>query len=196
MPVNNNGWLEDTQVLSFDEIIRLTSIFVKLGIKEVRITGGEPLTRPGLENLICSISMILQIDSIGLTTNGLLLAEKITQLISAGLKSVNISLDSFKENKFKSMSGVSGVQKVINSIYKASEAGLHVKINTVIVRGWNDDEIVEFALFARDTGITVRFIEFMPLDGSGIWKSDLVFSKRETIQKIEMMIGKILPIEH
>lgn len=196
MPVNNNGWLEDTQVLSFDEIIRLTSIFVKLGIKEVRITGGEPLTRPGLENLICSISMILQIDSIGLTTNGLLLAEKITQLISAGLKSVNISLDSFKENKFKSMSGVSGVQKVINSIHKASEAGLHVKINTVIVRGWNDDEIVDFAMFARDTGITVRFIEFMPLDGSGIWKSDLVFSKRETIKKIETMIGKILPIEH
>jgi GTP 3',8-cyclase len=120
MPTNNNEWLEDTQVLSFDEIVRLTSIFVKLGIKEIRITGGEPLTKPGLENLICSISLIPRINSIGLTTNGLLLADKIKQLISVGLKSVNISLDSFKESRFKSMSGITGVQKVINSIHKAN----------------------------------------------------------------------------
>jgi cyclic pyranopterin phosphate synthase len=133
MPTNNNEWLEDTQVLSFDEIVRLTSIFVKLGIKEIRITGGEPLTKPGLENLICSISLIPRINSIGLTTNGLLLADKIKQLISVGLKSVNISLDSFKESRFKSMSGITGVQKVINSIHKANEAGLHDHDRSILV---------------------------------------------------------------
>lgn len=94
------------------------------------------------------------------------------------------------------MSGMRGVHKVIDSIHKANEAGLYVKINTVIIRGWNDNEIVDFAMFARNTGITVRFIEFMPLDGTGIWKNDLVFSKRETIKKIETIMGKILPIEH
>jgi GTP 3',8-cyclase len=196
MPTNNMEWLDDTEVLSFSEIVRLASIFVNLGIEEIRITGGEPLVRPGLESLINSIAMIPGLKSIGLTTNGLLLADKIKQLLSAGLTSVNISLDSFKEDRFKMMSGITGAQKVINSIEKANEAGLYVKINAVIIRGWNDDEIVDFAMFARDTGITVRFIEFMPLDGTGIWKSDLVFSKRETIKKLETIMGKILPIEH
>jgi len=196
MPTNNNKWFEDTQILSFDEIVRLASIFVNLGIEEIRITGGEPLVRPALESLIYSISIIPQIKSIGLTTNGLLLEDnKIKQLLAAGLTSVNISLDSFKEDKFESMSGMRGAQKVINSIEKASKAGLEVKINTVIVRGWNDDEVIDFAMFARDTGITVRFIEFMPLDGTGIWRSDLVFTKNETIKKIESAVERMLPIE-
>ena len=91
------------------------------------------------------------------------------------------------------MTGVNGLDKVISSIQKAKDVGLDVKINTVVVRGWNDDEVVDFANFARRPGITVRFIEFMPLDGTGIWRSDLVFSKREMIQKIETDIGKVLP---
>ena len=106
---------------------------------------------------------------------------------------MNISLDSFKENRFKMITGVNGLNKVISSIQKAKDVGLDVKINTVVVRGWNDDEVVDFANFARRTGITVRFIEFMPLDGTGIWRSDLVFSKRQMIEKIETHIGKVLP---
>ncbi len=193
MPKDNTKWFDTTEVLSFEEIIRLSSIFANLGVEKIRITGGEPLARPSVEDLIRSIAKIDDIKSIGLTTNGLLFLEKAKALKSSGLDSVNISLDSFKENRFKMMTGVNGLDKVISSIEKAKDVGLDVKINTVVVRGWNDDEVVDFANFARRTGITVRFIEFMPLDGTGIWRSDLVFSKREMIEKIETDILKVLP---
>ncbi len=193
MPKDNTKWFDTNEVLSFEEIIRLSSIFANLGVEKIRITGGEPLVRPSIEDLIRSIAKINDIRSIGLTTNGLLFLEKVKALKSSGLDSVNISLDSFKENRFKMMTGVNGLDKVISSIQKAKDVGLYVKINTVVVRGWNDDEVVEFANFARRTGITVRFIEFMPLDGTGIWRSDLVFSKREMIEKIETDIGKVIP---
>lgn len=194
MPKDNTKWFDTAEVLSFEEIIRLSSIFANLGIEKIRITGGEPLVRPSIENLIKSLAKIDSIKSIGLTTNGLLLLEKVDALKSSGLESVNISLDSFKEDRFKMMTGVNGLDKVINSIQKAKDIGFDVKINTVVVRGWNDDEVVEFANFARRTGITVRFIEFMPLDGAGIWRNDLVFSKNEMIEKIESDIGRIFPV--
>jgi GTP 3',8-cyclase len=194
MPKNNTKWFDSTEVLSFEEIIRLSSIFANLGVEKIRITGGEPLVRPLIENLIKSIAKIPHIKSIGLTTNGLLLSDSVKKLKSNGLNSVNISLDSFKEDRFKMMTGINGLDKVISSIQKAKDAGLDVKINTVVVRGWNDDEVVEFANFARHTGITVRFIEFMPLDGTGIWRSDLVFSKKQMIEKLESNIGKVFPV--
>ena len=194
MPKNNTKWFDSTEVLSFEEIIRLSSVFANLGVEKIRITGGEPLVRPLIENLIKSIAKIPHIKSIGLTTNGLLLSDRVKKLKSSGLNSVNISLDSFKEDRFKMMTGINGLDKVISSIQKAKDAGLDVKINTVVVRGWNDDEVVEFANFARHTGITVRFIEFMPLDGTGIWRSDLVFSKKEMIEKLESNIGKVFPV--
>jgi cyclic pyranopterin phosphate synthase len=194
MPKNNTKWFDSTEVLSFEEIIRLSSIFANLGVEKIRITGGEPLVRPLIENLIKSIAKIPHIKSIGLTTNGLLLSDSVKKLKSSGLNSVNISLDSFKEDRFKMMTGINGLDKVISSIQKAKDAGLDVKINTVVVRGWNDDEVVEFANFARHTGITVRFIEFMPLDGTGIWRSDLVFSKKQMIEKLESNIGKVFPV--
>lgn len=192
MPTNNLQWFDEMEVLSFNEIFRLASIFVNFGIEKIRITGGEPLVRPELEKLIESIATIRGVKAIGLTTNGLLLSDKVDELSAAGLTSVNISLDSFKEDRFKMMSGVNGVHKVISSIKDANDAGLDVKINTVVIRGWNDDEIVDFATFARDKGYTLRFIEFMPLDGTGIWKPDLVFSKREMIERINTNIGEIV----
>ena len=194
MPKNNTKWFDNTEVLSFEEIIRLSSILANLGVEKIRITGGEPLVRPSIENLIKSIAKIPHIKSIGITTNGLLLSDKVEKLKSAGLNSLNISLDSFKEDRFKMMTGINGLGKVISSIQKAKDAGFDVKINTVVVRGWNDDEVVEFANFARRTGITVRFIEFMPLDGTGIWRSDLVFSKKEMIEKLESYIGQVSPV--
>jgi len=194
MPKNNTKWFDDNEVLTFDEIIRLSSILASLGVEKIRLTGGEPLVRPSIENLIKSIRKIRHIKSVGLTTNGLLLSDKIDALKSSGLDSVNISLDSFKEDRFRMMTGINGLNKVISSIQKARDAGFNVKINTVVVRGWNDDEVVEFANFARRTGITVRFIEFMPLDGTGIWRSDLVFSKNEMVEKLESNIGKMFPM--
>lgn len=194
MPKNNTKWFDDSEVLTFDEIVRLSSILVSLGVEKIRLTGGEPLVRPCIENLIESITKIRHINSVGLTTNGLLLLDKVEVLKSSGLESVNISLDSFKDDRFRIITGVNGLNKVISSIHKAKDAGFNVKINMVVVRGWNDDEVVEFANFARRTGITVRFIEFMPLDGTGVWRSDLVFSKKEMVEKLESNIGKMFPL--
>jgi len=194
MPKNNTKWFDSTELLTFEEIVKLSSIFANLGVEKIRLTGGEPLLRPSIENLIKSISKIHKIKSIGLTTNGLLLPDTIEVLKSSGLDSVNISLDSFKEDRFRMITGINGLNKVINSIQKAKDAELDVKINMVVVRGWNDDEVVEFGNYARRTGITVRFIEFMPLDGTGIWRSDLVFSKNEMVKKIESNIGKVFPV--
>jgi cyclic pyranopterin phosphate synthase len=131
-----------------------------------------------------------------MTTNGLLLGDKVKQLKDAGLESVNISLDSFKANRFKAMTGIDGVNKVIDSIYAADKVGLKIKINTVVIRGWNDDEIVDFAEFARNSGYTIRFIEFMPLDGSGIWQPNLVFSKKEIVEIIIKNISEIVPLDN
>ena len=196
MPRNNTEWFEEDNVLSYDEILRLTTVFAGLGIKKIRVTGGEPTIRPKIENLISSLSKVNGIESISMTTNGLLLYDKARQLKENGLGSVNISLDTFRADRFKSMCGIDGLKKVLASIRAADDAGLKIKINTVVVRGWNDDEVADFARFARFTGFTVRFIEFMPLDGAGIWEPDLVFSKREMIERINKNVKELVPLQN
>ena len=196
MPDNNNEWFEQHNILSYEEIIRLTAVFVSLGIEKLRITGGEPTVRYKIETLIGALSNIRGIKSIDMTTNGLLLSDKVKELKQAGLDGVNISLDTFRADRFKAIAGVDGLDRVLTSIKAADNAGLKVKINAVVIRGWNDDEVVDFARFARDTGYTVRFIEFMPLDGTGIWTPDLVFSKREMIQRINKNVKELVPLNN
>ena len=195
MPYNNNEWFEQDNVLSYEEIFNLANIFASLGIKRIRVTGGEPTIRPKIEDLISSLSKIRGIESVSMTTNGLLLREKAKRLKQAGLASVNISLDTFRTDRFKSICGVDGLNQVLASIQAADDAGLKLKINTVVVRGWNDDEVVDFARFARSMGYTVRFIEFMPLDGRGIWGLNLVVSKREMIERINRNIKGLVPLK-
>jgi cyclic pyranopterin phosphate synthase len=196
MPDNNNEWFEQHNILSYEEIIRLTAVFVSLGIEKLRITGGEPTVRYKIETLIGALSNIRGIKSIDMTTNGLLLSDKVKELKQAGLDGVNISLDTFRADRFKAIAGVDGLDRVLTSIKAADNVGLKVKINAVVIRGWNDDEVVDFARFARDTGYTVRFIEFMPLDGTGIWTPDLVFSKREMIQRINKNVKELVPLNN
>jgi cyclic pyranopterin phosphate synthase len=194
MPHGNVQWFKQKDILDYNEITRLVSILAGAGIEKLRLTGGEPLLRPKLEDLIISLAKISGIKSISITTNGLLLENKAKQLKDAGLGSVNISLDSFKSDRFRKITGMDGINKVIDAIDAAYNVGLKIKINTVIIRGWNEDEIVDFAKFARTSGHTVRFIEFMPLDGSGIWQPDLVYSKKEMVEIIIKSIGKITPL--
>jgi GTP 3',8-cyclase len=196
MPQGNVHWFKEEDVLTYDEIIRLVTILAELGIEKIRLTGGEPLLRPKLEDLIISLKRINAIKSISMTTNGLLLGDNVKRLKEAGLDSVNISLDSFRATRFKEITGIDGLYKVMDSIDAADSAGLKVKINTVIIRGWNEDEIVDFAKFVRTSGHSVRFIEFMPLDGSGMWQPGLVFAKKEMIEVITKNIGKIVPLEN
>ena len=191
MPSGNVKWFEDDSILKFQEIIRLTRIFTRLGIKKIRITGGEPLLRPFLYKLVKDLKKIQEIQEISMTTNGLLLDEYAVQLKNAGLDSVNISLDTFQEERLKILNGSTNLNKIFKGIEKAIDAGLKIKINTVIIRNWNDNEVIDFVNFSRKTGLTVRFIEFMPLDGAGIWNKDLVVSKKEVIEKIHSNFPKI-----
>src|SRR5918994_1935517 len=195
MPNGNIKWIDSKEILSFKEIIRIVSIFTNLGVTKIRLTGGEPLLRPSIENLIRDLIKIQNIESISMTTNGFLLEEKINQLKSAGLSSLNISLDTFREERFRTLNGISNLNKVLRSIQKASELGLKIKINTVIIRNWNDDEIINFVKFAKDTKLSVRFIEFMPLDGSGIWNHNLVVTKQEIIKKIKSNFHNVISFE-
>jgi GTP 3',8-cyclase len=194
MPSGNAEWFEQNNILTYDEIVRLASILARLGIQKIRITGGEPLVRPKLEDLIRTLSNIDEIKAMSMTTNGLLLKDKAKKLRDAGLSSINVSLDTFKEDRFKAINGVRGLDKVMNAIRAADDVGLKIKINTVIIRGWNDDEIADFARFARLTGYTVRFIEFMPLDGSGIWEPNLVVTKNETIHRIRKDVNDLVRV--
>jgi cyclic pyranopterin phosphate synthase len=196
MPKENDRWLAKNETLTDAEIVRLVKIFGELGIEKVRITGGEPLLRPNIEELIKQFSVIRGIRSVSLTTNGQLLGDKVFRLKRAGLKSVNISLDSLRRERFKSMTGADCLDKVLCSINAAQNAGLQVKINSVIVRGWNDDEVIDLTRFAIATGHPVRFIEFMPLDGSDIWAPDMVFSKREMMKRIQDALGPMSPISN
>ncbi|MGA9841241.1 MAG: GTP 3',8-cyclase MoaA [Nitrososphaeraceae archaeon] len=196
MPANNTEWFEQNNILSYDEIIRIVTILADLGVERIRITGGEPLIRPKIILLIKQLSTIDGIKSISMTTNGLILHSMAADLKDAGLVSINVSLDTFKENRFKAISGVHGLQTVLAGIQAAAAAGLIVKVNAVIIRGWNDDEIVDFAEFARKSGHTVRFIEFMPLDGTSLWEQDLVVSKVEIIQKLASGVNELVPLHN
>ena len=196
MPRGEARWFDEHSILDYHEIASLVSILADLGIERIRLTGGEPLLRPKLENLIIGLTRIEGINSISMTTNGILFGEKARALKAAGLEDINVSLDTFRPVRFKEITGMNCFNKVIEAIEAAERVGLNVKINTVVIRGWNDDEIVDFANFARDTGHTVRFIEFMPLDGSGIWRSNLVYSKREMIELITRKVGRIAPLNN
>jgi len=196
MPNGNTEWIEQNNILTYDEIVKLATILARLGIDKIRVTGGEPLVRPNVEDLIKTLSHIDEIKAISMTTNGLLLRDKVMQLRDAGLSSINVSLDTFKEDRFKAITGIRGLDKVMNAIRVADDAGLKIKINTVIMRGWNDDEIADFARFARFTGYTVRFIEFMPLDGSGIWEPNLVVTKNETINRISKVVKELVRVDN
>ncbi|MDP9288539.1 MAG: GTP 3',8-cyclase MoaA [Thermoproteota archaeon] len=196
MPNGNTEWIEQNNILTYDEIVKLATILARLGIDKIRVTGGEPLVRPKVEDLIKTLSHIDEIKAISMTTNGLLLRDKVMQLRDAGLSSINVSLDTFKEDRFKAITGIRGLDKVMNAIRVADDAGLKIKINTVIMRGWNDDEIADFARFARFTGYTVRFIEFMPLDGSGIWEPNLVVTKNETINRISKVVKELVRVDN
>jgi GTP 3',8-cyclase len=195
MPYNNTNWLEQNTLLSYEQIVHLVNIFAKFGIEKIKITGGEPTVRPKIEELVKSLSNIDGIKSISMTTNGLLLKDKVKKLKDSGLNSITISLDTFNQKRFKAITGIEGgLTKVLDSIDAAKTAGLQVKINVVIMRGWNEDEIAHFAQFSRETNTIVKFIEFMPLDGTGIWTNNLVFSKKEMIQLINTKVKKLVPL--
>jgi cyclic pyranopterin phosphate synthase len=170
------------QMLSYEEIEYICEIFVSLGIEKLRLTGGEPMLRRDIETIIEKLSKFKQngLIDLALTTNGYFLPERARGLKAAGLDRVTISLDSLKGDVFKRMTGVDVLDKVLAGIVAAKAAGLEpIKINAVIVRGHNETEVADFAAFAREHDVKMRFIEFMPLDSGHEWSRADVFSGRE-----------------
>jgi cyclic pyranopterin phosphate synthase len=173
------------ELLTWAEYERLTEIFLDLGIRKVRVTGGEPLVRQGVEDFIARLHA-LGVEDLSLTTNGHVLADRCDRLIAAGLQRINISLDSLDPMKFEQITRTRSFLKVMNGIDAVQNSSLRpAKINAVLVRGINDDEVEAFAAFARDRGVIMRFIEFMPLDADRVWKRDLMVSAAETKRRIE-----------
>ena len=191
MPEDGLDWLKREELLTFEEITRLTKILVEnYGINSVRLTGGEPTLRANLSDLISMLSE-LPIE-IALTTNGVNMNKNAHIYHSAGLHRVNISIDSLRSERFKEITLRDDMEKVITGIEASIDAGLSpVKINVVVMRGINDDEIIDFAKFGRELGVIVRFIEFMPLDADEKWSTLSVVS----LEEIFSAINSIYPLE-
>jgi GTP 3',8-cyclase len=175
------------QMLSYEEIEYVCDIFVSLGIEKIRLTGGEPMMRRDIETIISKLSALKAkgLLDLALTTNGYFLPDRAAELKAAGLDRITISLDSLKPETFKQMTGVDVLDRVLQGIAAARQAGLQpIKINAVIVRGHNENEVADFAAFARDHGVGMRFIEFMPLDSGHDWSREQVVSGREIRERI------------
>ena len=175
------------KMLSYEEIEYVCDIFVSLGIEKIRLTGGEPMLRRDIETIIRKLTRFKDsgLQDLALTTNGYYLPERAQSLKDAGLDRVTISLDSLKRDVFKRMTGVDVLDKVLAGIAAAKSAKLEpIKINAVIVRGHNEDEVADFAAFAREYDVKMRFIEFMPLDSGHDWAREDVFSGKEIRERI------------
>jgi cyclic pyranopterin phosphate synthase len=185
----------EDELLQWDEFERLARVLLALGIRKVRVTGGEPMVRPRIEEFIARLKK-LGVEDLSMTTNGQLLAERCGTLVAAGLDRINISLDSLDPAKFERITRTRKFEAVIAGIRAAQASTLRpVKVNAVLVRGINDDEVEAFAGLARETGITMRFIEFMPLDADRHWSRDLVVPAAEVKRRIEAR-WELVPIAH
>jgi cyclic pyranopterin phosphate synthase len=179
-------WVPRVHLLTFEEIERVVRVAVGLGIQKVRLTGGEPLLRQGLEHLVERIAAIPGIVDLAMTTNGFLFGQKAKSLRQAGLGRVSFSLDSLDRENFKKITGRDGLEAVLDSIGLAKELGFHpIKVNAVIIRGLNDHEIEGLAEFARARDLALRFIEFMPLDSARAWLKELVVPGHELLERLQ-----------
>ena len=189
----NWKWLPHEEILRFEEIESIAKVFAKLGGKRIRLTGGEPLLRKNIEYLVEILSQIPEIKDLSLTTNGSFLETIGKKLKKAGLKRINISLDTLNKEKFEKLTGTSDFEKVLRSIDVALELGFNpVKINTVVIRDFNEDEILELAKLTLEKPVEVRFIEFMPIGENSLWDEKHVVPVKE-IKEILENFSELIP---
>lgn len=185
-------FLPESELLSFEEIIRVAKTFAKLGVEKIRITGGEPLLRKNLDQLIAKLTEIPGIDDIALTTNAVLLPKRATKLKEAGLKRVNISLDAIEDDVFTKINGRGvPIRPVLRGIEAAKQAGLKVKVNMVVKKGMNESQILPMARYFKGKDIILRYIEFMDVGNHNGWDLNHVISKKQIIDRIH----EEMPIE-
>ena len=195
MPEEGLPWISNADILSFEEILEIVRAAAKVGVRSIRLTGGEPLIRPNLDRLIAMIAAVPGIDDIALSTNGLLLAEQAQRLRDAGLTRANISLDTLRDDRFTAIARRPGLQRVLAGIDAAFAAGLGpIKLNCVVMRGANDDEVADFAELTRERAVAVRFIEVMPVhENVGEHANDYI-SATEILDRIRA-IGDLHPVD-
>ena len=194
MPETGLPWIPNADTLTFDELERIVRAAASVGVRSIRITGGEPLVRRGLPQLVARIAAIRGIEDIALSTNGLLLADQAAPLAAAGLRRVNVSLDTLRVERFRQIARRPGLERVLAGIDAALEAGLRpLKINCVVMRGQNDDELEAFAALAFEREVYVRFIEMMPVVENAAAQRDAYISSRELLARLNQG-GRLLPV--
>ncbi len=192
MPLDRYEWLDRREILSFEEIERLARIFVALGVERIRLTGGEPLLRRDLENLVARLALLDGVKDLSLTTNGSLLLDKARALRDAGLRRINVSIDTLDAGKFRRITRREDLGRIIDGLFAARDTGMSpIKLNAVIERGVNDDDILDLVEFSRLHGFAVRFIEYMDVGNANGWRSEKTVSKREILE----IIGRRYPLE-
>ena len=195
MPEDEYVWLPRASILTFEELDRLVRVFSRLGVRKVRLTGGEPLLRHDLPALVRLVARIPQIEDLALTTNGLLLAQQAAALRAAGLQRVTVSLDTLRPERMLAFAKSARHGEVLDGIRAARAAGFEqVKLNSVVIRGFNDDELAELLEFGRTQGAEVRFIEYMDVGGATHWSMDQVVSQRDILAALARRYGPIAPI--
>jgi cyclic pyranopterin phosphate synthase len=194
MPEEDYTWLPRAELLTFEELAKLVDVFTSVGIRQVRLTGGEPLMRQDLHLLVAMIAKNPRVRDIALTSNGVLLADQIERLRDAGLHRVTISLDTLRPDRFQSMTRRDDHHRVLAGIEAAGRAGFTgTKLDAVMVRGVNDDELVDLIEFGRAHSAEVRFIEYMDVAGATQWLPDRVLSRAQMLQRLEQRYGPIQP---
>jgi cyclic pyranopterin phosphate synthase len=193
MPAEGLPWLERSEILSFEELERLVRVFVSLGIESVRLTGGEPLVRRDFPVLVGMLARVDGLRDLALTTNGYLLERDAGALAAAGLRRVNVSVDSLQRDRFFQITRRDSLPQVLGGIDAAARHPelRPIKLNAVALRGFTEDEVLPFAAYARRTGFQVRFIEFMPLDADHAWSKDAVLTGDE----VRALIERVHPLE-
>src|SRR5258708_1777673 len=188
-------FLDKGELLTFEEITHFVRVAAPLGIDKIRLTGGEPLLRRDLPRLVQMICAVPGIKDVGLTTNGLLLAQQAAALYDAGLRRINVSLDTLDPGRFREITRRDGMEKVVEGILAAKRAGFDpVKINAVSIRGFTEQEVAPLARFAREHDLEMRFIEYMPI-GADHWERTKVYFAHEILDQLEHEIGPLVPAE-
>ena len=194
MPEDNPVFVQRREILTFEEIERFVGVAVRLGINKIRLTGGEPLVRRDLPVLVGKLAAIPEITDLALTTNGILLPELARPLYDAGLRRINVHLDTLNPAKFEQIVRRPGFERVLKGIFACKRLGYGpIKLNAVAVRGLIEDDLVPLAQFGREHGIEVRFIEFMPLDADGKWQRDKVLFAADILDKLSQEIAPLVP---
>jgi cyclic pyranopterin phosphate synthase len=195
MPEENYVWLPRQSILTFEELSRLAGIFAGLGAAKVRITGGEPLLRHDLHRLVAQLRSVPGIDDLALTTNGLLLARHSDELKAAGLNRITVSLDTLRPERLERSARTPHHGEILKGIEAARVSGFTgTKINSVVIRGFNDDEIVDLIEFGRDRSVEIRFIEYMDVGGATHWSMDDVVSQQEILTVVKRRYGAVTPV--